>query len=590
MNVKKIFLILIATNVALFSFISSSMEAQAAVAKAVSQVAKISAKEFSKDIAMDMSFKMAMDLKYNMPSSPNAPKPKPDFEVICMPKDKKANGDCEAPLQIKKDIKRQDLEKAVENQLDKKIVGGATATKWGKFLDFFIPFFAAGLGYTIISSVLEPDVADFFDEVAYDALVEAQLLQPLSASSPSSPNVGTGSFQRPQVIVPPEHITQSMLNGENGWSLYNLKETFNIDDLVNCESSDCVRLVPKVTSNGSHVLQVLPNGGSLTVNIPEKGIVESTDFGFVRNSGALVLYEFATTQNSVARNELLRYPLPKASTNHLASLHQTKEVDGVKVHTKPELFLHAYMNLLQYALQPLDSTQPVKFNHIYSDIPQPIAPVVPSFPNTHLEPTKPPGTQVDIIAPGAYPYQDTTTGLPVFPSMAPDGSIIYTTSNGSPVSPNNVSVGLPNISVLPNGGLSVTPVAPPGATPSPSVNMNNVQRPENPNEPIKPKPKPDGDVCNTKFKDIEINKVGSAITHAFPFSIPWDLKRYLDNSFSGIGNNKPTFELPMFGENIKIQIPDYFDSWVVILKNFMVLFFDVSILFLFYRFMKGGSD
>ena len=97
--------------------------------------------------------------------------------------------------------------------------------------------------------------------------------------------------------------------------------------------------------------------------------------------------------------------------------------------------------------------------------------------------------------------------------------------------------------------------------------------------------------CDASLKKPDFKKVGVAFTHAFPFSLPWDLKRFFDAAFAGIGSEKPSVDLTFLGNGVTVTIPDYFDSWIAVLKNIMVIMFDISLIWMFARFMqRGGGD
>lgn len=91
-------------------------------------------------------------------------------------------------------------------------------------------------------------------------------------------------------------------------------------------------------------------------------------------------------------------------------------------------------------------------------------------------------------------------------------------------------------------------------------------------------------------KKIDFSPIGDSFTTSFPFSIPWDIKRFVDNAFDGVGDERPSFKLGFLGDDVVLEIPDYFDSWVNLARMLMILLFDISVIFMFYRFMKGGSD
>lgn len=141
------------------------------------------------------------------------------------------------------------------------------------------------------------------------------------------------------------------------------------------------------------------------------------------------------------------------------------------------------------------------------------------------------------------------------------------------------------------------PEKPPVTTPTPGQDPNKKPLPEIVPEPgsIKdpfeqPKEIKEENLSCERVQRPDFKPLGNAFTTSFPFSLPWDLKRYLDASFSGIGDAKPKFDLPFFGEGVAITIPDELDKYVSFFRGFILIVFDISIIYLFVRVMRGGSD
>lgn len=583
MKIRKVIVLLILINLTLFSSFALMLEANAVgVSKVVSQAAKKTAREAITDITITMSYSFITENKYT-PKKPTPPKE--GYEIICLPKDKKPDGECSAPLQVKKDIKRSEVSEVVERQLDKKIAGGVTATKWGKFLDWFVPIFAAGLGVAVVDYAIDGDVMSLFDEVAYDSLVELGFLEGLAPTAPSD----GGGFVRPDITIPDELPLDA-----KKWEATNLYGADNIDALFDCSGvSDCIQFEAVYSSkNYEPVLRVLPKyGGTLSVNV-SSGYHESVDFGFTFASRTqLQLKKYATTAYGLDTVRLEYYPLgiPMKDTEK-AYISGIKHENGTHM-LRPEATTVGVLNLLRFTIEPNIpevggvKKPPLLFTYIPSDdlppveLPPPVGvPKVPKFDEAELQPTKKVGSNVPLVAPGAYPLEETKTGTVVYPYVDPDGNVVYKTDDGRVVIGDDVTVKEPTITENPDGTLKV----------------EKAPTPENPNPPPGQLPgtdNPGSDLkCERDFKDIEFDKVGEAFTNAFPFSIPWDLKRFIDNAFGGIGSERPSFPLTFLGDGIVLEIPEFFDSWVVFLKGLIVILFDISLIFLFYRFMKGGGD
>lgn len=83
------------------------------------------------------------------------------------------------------------------------------------------------------------------------------------------------------------------------------------------------------------------------------------------------------------------------------------------------------------------------------------------------------------------------------------------------------------------------------------------------------------------------------LSTVFPFSLPWDISRAFNAIFPSNIDELPSFKFDfvVFGEKMDftITIPEYFDNWVSILRNFIVLFFDISMIYAIYRLFGGQT-
>lgn len=94
--------------------------------------------------------------------------------------------------------------------------------------------------------------------------------------------------------------------------------------------------------------------------------------------------------------------------------------------------------------------------------------------------------------------------------------------------------------------------------------------------------------CEQPVK-LDLVPLTNTFTNTFPFSLPFDLKRIIDNTFGGIGDEKPSYKLTFLGDDVVLTIPEMIDEWMPFLRSILVVLFDISILFMFYRFMRGGG-
>ena len=567
LKIRKLVVLLLIINLSLFSSFALMFEANAVVlSKVVSQTAKKSAKEAIKDVAVKMSTSLIKDNKYD---SKGLLKPKEGFEVICLSKDKGSDGSCSSPLQMKKGVKRSDLSEVVEIKLEEKIYGEGSS-KWAEFLDWFVPVFATSLGKAVIDYTVAGGVMALFDAIAYESLVELGYIETLDGTPPIEPGTGNG-FVRPVITLPELSFDYE----DPKWDSVMLFEIFNIDSLVDCAGVyDCAK-VEGVYGYPSRqpVLRILPNyGGKLSVIASDLTEHYSDDFGIALNTSVILpVYKYATTKQGVDRFLMKSYHIQPALHYdvHTTLTKYTGSGSSAKL-ARPELFTHSMLNLMRFAIDPVEYNGVKNEPLVFKYTPGPNVPgnsVIPKFDEAQLKPSKNPGDIITMVAPGAYPLQETITGIFVYAYIDENGDVIYKTEDGRIVGDEDITVGEPKIIENPDGTLDVEKV------PKPGEETNNTEF-----------------ACDVGFADIEFGQVGEAFTSVFPFSIPWDLKRYIDNAFSGIGSERPSVDLTFLGDGITLVIPPYFDSWVVFFKGLVVVLFDITIIFLFYRFMKGGGD
>lgn len=181
-------------------------------------------------------------------------------------------------------------------------------------------------------------------------------------------------------------------------------------------------------------------------------------------------------------------------------------------------------------------------------------------------------------------------------TVKPDGNGGWVDNDGNKVPVNEDNLIVEDIQTVPKPDGSGEEIK------NPNPSKPNLPKPNEKPNPIKPdiggppevtdpetKPE-DGPKCDKKLDKIEFAKVGKAMTEAFPFSIPWDIERFINSMFGGVGDKKPVFKLTFFGDGVVMTIPDFFDKWMPFLRNLLIIVFDFGLIFLFYRFTKGGGD
>lgn len=500
----------------LFSSLLMPNHSSAVGGKIASEAAKKVAKEVAKDVAIDMTYNMVMNYTY-VPKDERY-KAKEGYTMICLPKDKKPGGDCAAPVQIKKNITRADLGPAVERQLEKKIAGGVTSTKWGKFVNWFVPIFAAGLGYAVIDYSFNGDVSDLFDEIAMDALKDEGLL------------LTTEDTGEPASSLFTKYNTVRSTNGNK----YYIEWAFTVAE----KHKD--------------------------YQYYDKDALKWVDFNVARFVVGSLEYQWNRDLNEWVFTSFGGLGQQRRTINQviIGSLDSPSNMGKVKdLMTDP-----------QTRRKPKPLTAP-------SGTPS----------ENGVERTRKAGSTVPIPGPGSIPLR-TNDGAVIYPSVQPDGSIIYKTQDGTEVDESAVVVLEPQIQENPDGSKKV------------------VQQPtwenQNPNQdgeiPPGQKPPgeegeqfPEGQTCNEHLKLPKLSALFRQMSDSFPFSIPWDIKSAFDAVFSGIGTGIPkvNWSISAFGNkyDLSFEIPKQFADFQPFLHSVVLIFFDIGMLLLIHRLIKGGG-
>jgi len=178
-KMKKFALVIIAIIVAFSSVYPPEVAHANLISKPISIAAKKAAKIPIKNTAVEMANQIVSD--YLVRELIEGVKTDDGYSPVCMDGKKDSIKDCppDKRAQVKTKLSSTDkskLEKTVESVLEKKT---NTSSKWGKFLDLFVPLFLVSGAIEIISASLDGDILSFFDEVAQDSLLETGLLKPL---------------------------------------------------------------------------------------------------------------------------------------------------------------------------------------------------------------------------------------------------------------------------------------------------------------------------------------------------------------------------------------------------------------------------
>lgn len=97
-------------------------------------------------------------------------------------------------------------------------------------------------------------------------------------------------------------------------------------------------------------------------------------------------------------------------------------------------------------------------------------------------------------------------------------------------------------------------------------------------------------------KDINWDKlkaVPAIFTKKFPFSLPWDAKRFIDGVLGGVPQAKDiVVKLDEIGGvhiGMNITLPDFFDAFFSFTRTMTLIIFDIGLIFGLYRLLGGAS-
>lgn len=617
---KKILIIILSTFLT-FNLIMPLEQAQAAVvSKAASQAAKKAAKELIKDAAINTTVNMTINFAMPPEKINNHKALESGYDAVCLPKtDGKKDPECKKPAQIKVPETKQEkkvLADKVEEVLDRKV----GMNGWMKFLDWFVPVFLVGGAFTWLEAKLDKDSEDLFDQVANEAIEELGLIKPLPPKNPINvtdpegkpivipPGKPVGGGESPVIDNTPQVFEYSFSNQSAGGKAITFTGNLPVSGsviVIDIETStmgsinlvDEVRVIAdnlmysRVVFNQDKIFNSLiygKNGNSY------KNYV-SSDY-FSRNSVVIPTSEFQSEVYKIPYNSSSFTPktfgdvrriiveMPRADANGYGT--STYYIDGSGVISR----LYASIPNLQPKISDLSRKLSLHLG-LEDTFGREVAVRVMVFPS-HVNISVPefnPDMKIEGISPlDNSVFKNVNGTIKIIPGVAipfikPDGEVVHWNGqewidiNGNPVPDvNEDELTATDPESTPDG----FPI--PGQKPLPEPEPN----PE-------PKPPTDEDLEGLSCERLEkpdLKPLTTAFTTSFPFSIPWDIKRFIDNAFGGVGDDRPSFDLSFLADGVTIEIPEYFDSWIAFAKGLTIFVFDISILYLFYRFMKGGGD
>lgn len=215
------FIILLTIFCLFFSFVLTT-PAEAVGGKVASQMAKKAAKELIKDSAVNTAVKMTINFAMPPEMLDKHKALESGYDAVCLPKsDGKKDTECKNPVQVKKNFTSADKKSIADRAevlLDKKM----NNTGWIKFLDWFVPIIAVGVGLKYLEAKLDPDTENLFNEVALQTLEDLGFIKPLPKKTPTikddngnvyDPTKPPDDFELPsdgQVNIPESKVLKSV--------------------------------------------------------------------------------------------------------------------------------------------------------------------------------------------------------------------------------------------------------------------------------------------------------------------------------------------------------------------------------------------
>ncbi|QWB31950.1 hypothetical protein [Exiguobacterium acetylicum] len=220
-------------------------------------------------------------------------------------------------------------------------------------------------------------------------------------------------------------------------------------------------------------------------------------------------------------------------------------------------------------------------------------PIINNNPNTG-KPTMAIPTTVIVQDPTSTPVKsDPAGGITI---TKPDGTPVTDPETelepvtNEPVVQPNPTTGEPEIIVKPN--TPPEPATPPKTDPPTTENPDTGDPDTGDPETETPPTDPD-DEDPTKVKWDKLKSIPTFMTTRFPFSLPWDIGRFMDAVFPDVTPiTELVFEFPDIADydtSFEIRIPEYFEPWMDFARSAFIYGFDISLVYAIYRLFGGAQ-
>lgn len=193
----------------------------------------------------------------------------------------------------------------------------------------------------------------------------------------------------------------------------------------------------------------------------------------------------------------------------------------------------------------------------------------------------------------------------------PNGGIIISKPDGTPVTDpdtelppvtnnpevvTNPTTSEPEIKPTPTS--PPQPATPPANTPEPTPDPPTTEDPDtgdpdtgDPDTGTPPTDPDDEDPGKVRWDKLK--SIPNFMTTRFPFSLPWDIGRFLDAVFPDVTPvSELVFEFPDIGDfdtSFEVGIPEYFEPWMDFARAAFIYGFDISLVYAIYRLFGGAQ-
>lgn len=541
------------------------------------------------------------------------------------------------------------LNKAIDNQIQKRITGGR---KWNLFenvVDLFTGYQFWLSVPTVLSLTLSSSSESELDNIAFDALIESGLMYPAELKPTEL------RYKEPFTVVTPkwddnDYLTydyfqydiddnSQILNADNGDEIE--KDKFN-NEIEEDESFKTFYISDFIFDNGDF------NNKMLLFNSDRNFFIDNTrDFGItlignnyqnyneitmesyddydeliinlmgnffwdVNINDARVYRNGSNITNEVEIRELnFRFSMSKEERESINSFYiyiPYNNIGNWKIHfntskgyyTMTFNSTHDSKYIIDFGSFTLDGPANINYNQNINIrkinmnyVLNPFYPL-PQKDDVSIEDGElQEGNTIHLPSPNVPKIKDKETGEELEFNEKDGGLIVVNPGTGEEVTDENIEIEIemPGIEDIPSPNPDNPPIQEeqiPETDPPIDTEYPTYPDPNTPGEPTdpnNPNPSP-GPGCDTL--DIEFESM-QTFTEKFPFSIPWDIYNAINALFGGMGSEKPEFEYILLDTKINIVIPKFIEDARPFMHGILILIFDIGVIYSLRKWFGGAS-